>query len=55
MVRVRTSSPADCVVLFGHPFLYLRQAAFGPWYKLGELQPFDDAPIFDAMVRELQE
>ena len=23
------------------------------WCKLGELQPFDDAPIFDAMVREL--
>lgn len=23
------------------------------WHKLGELQPFDDAPVFDAMVREL--
>lgn len=23
------------------------------WHKLGELQPFDDAPMFDAMVREL--
>ncbi len=23
------------------------------WYKLGELQPFDDAPVYDAMVREL--
>lgn len=23
------------------------------WYKLGELQPFEDAPVFDAMVREL--
>jgi ribosomal protein S18 acetylase RimI-like enzyme len=24
------------------------------WHKIGELQPFDDAPIFDAMVRELR-
>jgi GNAT superfamily N-acetyltransferase len=23
------------------------------WYKLGELQPFADAPVFDALVREL--
>jgi ribosomal protein S18 acetylase RimI-like enzyme len=23
------------------------------WHKLGELQPFDDAPVYDAMVREL--
>ncbi|MGH3795064.1 MAG: GNAT family N-acetyltransferase [Pseudonocardiaceae bacterium] len=23
------------------------------WYKIGELQPFDDAPIFDAMMRDL--
>ncbi len=24
------------------------------WYKLGALQPFDDSPVFDAMVRELR-
>jgi ribosomal protein S18 acetylase RimI-like enzyme len=24
------------------------------WYKLAELQPFDDSPVFDAMVRVLQ-
>jgi ribosomal protein S18 acetylase RimI-like enzyme len=23
------------------------------WYKLGELQPFDDAPVYEAMVKEL--
>ncbi len=23
------------------------------WYKVGDLQPFDDAPVFEAMVREL--
>lgn len=23
------------------------------WYKLGELQPFDDAPVYDAMVLNL--
>lgn len=23
------------------------------WYELGKLQPFDDAPVFEAMVREL--
>ena len=23
------------------------------WYKIGELQPFDDAPIFDAMILDL--
>ncbi len=23
------------------------------WYQLGELQPFDDAPVYAAMVREL--
>jgi ribosomal protein S18 acetylase RimI-like enzyme len=23
------------------------------WYKLGELQPFDDAPVYGATVREL--
>jgi ribosomal protein S18 acetylase RimI-like enzyme len=23
------------------------------WYKIGDLRPFDDAPMFDAMVREL--
>jgi GNAT superfamily N-acetyltransferase len=27
-------------------------AAWG-WYKLGQLQPFDDAPVYEAMVREL--
>ncbi|MGQ0719558.1 MAG: GNAT family N-acetyltransferase [Pseudonocardiales bacterium] len=25
------------------------------WHKIGELQPFDDAPIFDAMVLALHE
>ena len=25
------------------------------WYKIGELQPFDDAPIFDAMVLDLHD
>ncbi|MGH4014109.1 MAG: GNAT family N-acetyltransferase [Pseudonocardiaceae bacterium] len=25
------------------------------WYKVGELQPFFDSPIFAAMVRDLQE
>jgi len=24
------------------------------WYKLGELRPFDDAPVYDAMVVELR-
>jgi ribosomal protein S18 acetylase RimI-like enzyme len=24
------------------------------WYKLGELQPFDDAPVYDAMMLELK-
>jgi GNAT superfamily N-acetyltransferase len=24
------------------------------WHKLGELQPFDDAPVYDAMVLELK-
>jgi ribosomal protein S18 acetylase RimI-like enzyme len=23
------------------------------WYKLGELQPFDDSPVFDVMMRDL--
>jgi hypothetical protein len=23
------------------------------WYKIGELQPFGDAPVFDAMVLDL--
>jgi ribosomal protein S18 acetylase RimI-like enzyme len=23
------------------------------WYNVGDLQPFDDAPVFEAMVREL--
>jgi ribosomal protein S18 acetylase RimI-like enzyme len=23
------------------------------WYKVGDLQPFDDAPVFEAMVRKL--
>lgn len=23
------------------------------WHKIGELQPFDDAPVYDAMVRPL--
>ena len=23
------------------------------WYKVGDLQPFDDAPVFEAMVQEL--
>lgn len=23
------------------------------WYKIGELQPFDDAPVFDAMMCDL--
>lgn len=24
------------------------------WYQLGRLQPFEDAPVFEAMVRDLQ-
>ena len=24
------------------------------WYELGKLQPFDDAPVFEAMVLELR-
>lgn len=24
------------------------------WYELGQLQPFDDAPVFEAMVRDLR-
>jgi hypothetical protein len=24
------------------------------WYKLGELQPFADAPVYDAMMLELR-
>jgi hypothetical protein len=23
------------------------------WRKIGELRPFDDAPVYDAMVRRL--
>ena len=23
------------------------------WYKIGDLQPFDDAPIYDAMLKDL--
>jgi hypothetical protein len=23
------------------------------WYKIGDLQPFDDAPIYDAMLLNL--
>ncbi|MEU7907214.1 GNAT family N-acetyltransferase [Actinoplanes sp. NPDC049118] len=23
------------------------------WYKIGELKPFDDAPLYDAMLRDL--
>jgi ribosomal protein S18 acetylase RimI-like enzyme len=25
------------------------------WYKLGDLQPFDDAPVYDAMLKDLVE
>lgn len=25
------------------------------WHKIGELQPFDDAPVFDAMIRDLHD
>jgi ribosomal protein S18 acetylase RimI-like enzyme len=25
------------------------------WWRLGELQPFDDAPVYDAMMLELKE
>ena len=33
------------------------QAAYRSWgwTKLGELQPFPDAPVFDTMIRDLQQ
>lgn len=49
--------PEERATLLVRPDNTPAQAAYRSWgwYKLGELQPFDDAPVFDAMVRELSE
>lgn len=48
--------PEERAILLVLPDNTAAQAAYRSWgwYKLGELQPFDDAPVYDAMVRELQ-
>ena len=48
----RPEARATLLVLPDNTPAYTAYQSWG-WYKLGELQPFDDAPIFDAMVREL--
>jgi ribosomal protein S18 acetylase RimI-like enzyme len=48
--------PEDRATLFVRPGNIPARAAYlsWGWCKIGELRPFDDAPVFDAMVRELQ-
>ena len=48
--------PEERATLLVEPDNTAAQAAYRSWgwYKLGELQPFDDSPVFDAMVRDLK-
>jgi ribosomal protein S18 acetylase RimI-like enzyme len=52
LLRDRTEQRATLLV---RPDNIPAQAAYRSWgwFKLGELQPFPDAPVFDALVREL--
>ncbi len=48
--------PEERAILLVLPDNTAAQAAYRSWgwYKLGELQPFEDSPVFDAMVWELR-
>lgn len=48
----RSEVRATLLVLPDNTPAYTAYQSWG-WYKLGELQPFDDAPILDAMMRDL--
>lgn len=48
----RREERATLLVLPGNVPARTAYLAWG-WHKLGKLQPFDDAPVYDAMVRQL--
>jgi ribosomal protein S18 acetylase RimI-like enzyme len=52
LLRHRPEERATLLVRPDNTAAHLAYRSWG-WTKIGELQPFDDAPIFDAMVREL--
>ena len=52
LLRHRPETRATLLVRPDNIAAHLAYLSWG-WYKIGELQPFDDSPIFDAMVREL--
>lgn len=53
LVRTRTEERATLLVRPENTAARTAYLSWG-WRKIGELQPFEDAPVFDAMVRELQ-
>jgi GNAT superfamily N-acetyltransferase len=54
LLHTRTERRATLLVLPDNGPARSAYVSWG-WYKLGELQPFDDAPIYDAMLLELPE
>ncbi|HEY6422197.1 MAG TPA: GNAT family N-acetyltransferase [Pseudonocardiaceae bacterium] len=54
LLRRRPEARATLLVRPDNTAAHLAYRSWG-WHKIGELQPFDDAPIFDAMVLELHE
>ena len=52
MLRDRSEERAALLVLPDNVPARTAYRAWG-WYQLGELQPFDDAPIYEAMLLEL--
>ncbi|MGH3915175.1 MAG: GNAT family N-acetyltransferase [Pseudonocardiaceae bacterium] len=53
LVRTRTEERATLLVRPENTAARTAYLSWG-WRKIGELQPFDDAPVFDAMIRELR-
>lgn len=52
LLENRPESRATLLVLSDNTPACMAYRSWG-WYKVGELQPFADAPIFDAMMLEL--
>lgn len=52
LLRHRAEARATLLVRPDNTAAHRAYRSWG-WRKIGELQPFDDAPIFDAMVVDL--
>jgi GNAT superfamily N-acetyltransferase len=54
LMKIRPEERATLLVMPGNVAASSAYAAWG-WHKIGELQPFADAPIYDAMILDLRQ